>query len=256
MSAASSSWRSLTRMPRRTAQLGVLGEVGVVEAGLPDVHLDRPLLLGDLAELRCCSSSTWVIGMLVLHGGGELGEVLAEAAVAGDRDDRPVGRGGPRAHGGREAEADRAEVARHQHRLAACTRSSGRTSRCCCRRRRRSPRRRAPARLSASNTAAELTPRPRSSASRRAFSARQIAHRAATSGRWSTRSASRASASVRRRAGAAVTPTSPSTGHGDRVEAAERHRVEVDLDDRLVGGDAGVVRERRPEHDAAGRTRS
>ena len=99
----------------------------------------------------------------VLHRGRELGEVLAEAAVAGDGHDRAVGRGGPRAHRGGEAEADRAEVARHQHRLARCTRSSGRTSTCCCRRRPRSPRRRGRGAVSASNTAADATPSPRSS---------------------------------------------------------------------------------------------
>ena len=33
------------------------------------------------------------------------------------------------------------------------------------------------------------------------------------------------------------------------MEAAERHRVEVDLHDRLVGADPGVVRERHTEGD-------
>ena len=61
----------------------------------------------------------------------------------------------------------------------------------------------------ASNTAAALTPRPRSSSIRRCFSARQMAHRAATSARWSTRSAPGATAARRARA---VTPTWPSTG--------------------------------------------
>ena len=37
--------------------------------------------------------------------------------------------------------------------------------------------------------------------------------------------------------------------HLDRVEATDCHRVVVDLDDRLVGGDAGVVRERCAQHD-------
>ena len=126
----------------RAAQPCVLGEVRVVQRGLPHVPFRGALFLGDLAELRVVEQHVRD-GHVVLHRGVELGEVLAEAAVAGDRDDRPVGRGGPRAHRGGEAEADRAEVARHQHVLAACTRSSGRTNRCCCRRRRRSPRCRA-----------------------------------------------------------------------------------------------------------------
>jgi hypothetical protein len=37
--------------------------------------------------------------------------------------------------------------------------------------------------------------------------------------------------------------------HLDRVEPAQRHRVEVDLDDCLVGGDAGVLGEGGPEGD-------
>ena len=49
----------------------------------------------------------------------------------------------------------------------------------------------------------------------------------------------------------------PARGHGDvaehrhrdRVEAAERVGIGVDLHDRLVRRDAGVVRERRAEHD-------
>ena len=37
--------------------------------------------------------------------------------------------------------------------------------------------------------------------------------------------------------------------HGDRVKATDRHRIVVDLDDRLVGRDAGVVREGSAEDD-------
>ena len=183
----------------------------------------------------------------VLHRGGELGEVLAEAAVAGDGDDRAVGRGRPRAHRRREPEADRAQVARHQHRLAGCTRSSGRTSRCCCRRRPRSPRRRARGR-SARRTARPTRRRGRGRRpARRAFSARQIAQRSATSARWSTRSARR-----RSRVGAAagaVTPTSPSTG---TVTGWKRPSAIGSKSTWMIGlydGDAGVVRERRAEHD-------
>ena len=35
----------------------------------------------------------------------------------------------------------------------------------------------------------------------------------------------------------------------DGMEPAERHRVGVDLDERLVFGDASVVRKARAEHD-------
>jgi|tagenome__1003787_1003787.scaffolds.fasta_scaffold16442976_1 hypothetical protein len=45
----------------------------------------------------------------MLDGGGDLGEVLTEAAVAGDRDDGPVRVGAPSSHGGRVTEADGAE---------------------------------------------------------------------------------------------------------------------------------------------------
>jgi len=45
-------------------------------------------------------SSTCVMFMSYFTAVVNLGEVLAEAAVAGDRDNRPIGRGGPRAHRG------------------------------------------------------------------------------------------------------------------------------------------------------------
>jgi hypothetical protein len=49
---------------------------------------------------------------------GELGGILAEAAVPGDGDDGPAGCGRPGAQCGRIAEPDRPEIARHQDRLA------------------------------------------------------------------------------------------------------------------------------------------
>ena len=113
---------------------------------------------------------------------------------------------------------------------------------------------RAGARDSASNTAAADTPRPRSSATRRAFSARQIAHRSATSGalvRRRRRSAERVGQSA-----ATVSAASPSTSTVTGVEPADRGRVVVDLHDRLVRRDAGVVGERGARPRSAGRTRS
>jgi hypothetical protein len=65
------------------------------------------------------SSSTCLTPNAVFHGGGELGGVLAEAAIPGDGDDGPARSGRPGAEGGGIAEPDRPEVARHQHRLAA-----------------------------------------------------------------------------------------------------------------------------------------
>ena len=115
---ASSSWsRSVTRTSVGAAQLRVRRELGVVQRGLPHVPFRRALFLGDLAELRVVEQHVRDVH-LVLHRGGDLGEVLTEAAVAGDGHDRTIGRGRPRTHRGREPEADRAEIARHQDVLA------------------------------------------------------------------------------------------------------------------------------------------
>ena len=99
----------------------------------------------------------------------------------------PVGCRRPGAHRGGVAEADRAEVAGHQHRLARRTRSSGRTSRRGCRRRRRSRRRSGTCSAERrEHRGARSRPGRGRRRARRAFSARQIAHRSATSARWST----------------------------------------------------------------------
>ena len=103
---------------RRSAQLGVGGEVGVDQRGLPDVELGGALLLGDLAE-RAVVEQHVADRDAVLHRRGELGQVLAETAVAADDHERPCRVGGPGAQRRRQPEADRAEVARHQHRLVA-----------------------------------------------------------------------------------------------------------------------------------------
>ena len=123
----------------------------------------------------------------VLDRGGQLGGVLAEAAVAGDRDDRPGRRrAGPRPERGRVAEADRAEVAGHQHRLARRLEVAA-------------ERVGVVADVDGDDRVGGQVPRQRVEhgggrhargrgrrPTRRAFSARQIAHRAATSARWST----------------------------------------------------------------------
>src|SRR5438309_70384 len=97
----------------------------------------------------------------------------------------------------------------------------------------------------ASNTSADPMPMPASSARRRAFSWRQMPHRSATSGRWSMHSGSGGGVGQQPGGHADVAEH----GNLDRVEPTQGHRVEVDLYDRLVAGDAGVVRERGPEGD-------
>ena len=72
--------------------LADLGQLAVVEQDMGDVHV-------------------------VLHGSGEVGEVLAETAVTGHRDDGPIRGRCPGAHGGGKTETDRAEISRHEHRL-------------------------------------------------------------------------------------------------------------------------------------------
>ena len=117
-SSAASSLRGVGHPDsERTADLGVLREVGVVQRGLPDVPVAGALLLGDLAELAVVEQHVRDLHA-VLDSGQQLGHVLREPAVAGDGEDRPVRRGGPRADRGRVAEPDRAEVAGHQDRLA------------------------------------------------------------------------------------------------------------------------------------------
>jgi hypothetical protein len=105
------------------AQVGEGGEIGVVQAGLPHVVLGGSLLLADLAEYTVVEQHV-ANRNRVLHGGGELGEILPESAVAGHRHDRgrrtsccPGSCPGPERT--RIAEPDRAEVARHQHALPA-----------------------------------------------------------------------------------------------------------------------------------------
>src|SRR4051794_1231729 len=100
---------------------------------------------------------------------------------------------------------------------------------------------------SEANRAADETPSPRSSVTRRAFSSSQIARLVDTSARWSTgfegRAAARSSLARRR----AVTAMSPSTGTVTEWNRPSASGSLLDLHDRLVGRDAGMVRERRPE---------
>jgi hypothetical protein len=57
-------------------------------------------------------------GYAVLNRRGQLGQILAEPAIAGHRDDRPRRVRGPRAQRGGVAKSDGAEVAGHQHGLS------------------------------------------------------------------------------------------------------------------------------------------
>ena len=98
-------------------ELGIGGEVGVVEGGLPDVPFGGALLAGDFPQLAVVDEDE-LDGHVVFDGGGEFGEVLAEAAIAGDGENGPFRSGGPGPHGGGKGEADRAEVAGHENVLA------------------------------------------------------------------------------------------------------------------------------------------
>ena len=174
---------------------------------------------------RCCSTSTCVIGMPYFTAvvssarywpkppSPLIGDDLAAASGAAAH--------APIAAGYREA--DRAEVARHQHGLAACIRSSGRTSTCCCRRRPRSPRRRARRRAAPRTRAADADAAP-VGRRRRAEPSRfarpdQRARR--PSARWSIAFDAPASRGSRKQAGGHVR-CRPSTGTVDRMELAER----------------------------------
>src|SRR3954468_14045896 len=100
-----------------SAEPGEVGPVGVDQRRLPDREVARHLLLADLSQPVVVEQHMLDRGP-VLDGGGELHGVLAEAAVTGDRYHGPPGVRCPGTQGGRVAETDRAEVARHQHRLA------------------------------------------------------------------------------------------------------------------------------------------
>ncbi len=98
-------------------------EVGVDEVRLPHRADGAELLPADLGQLAVVQHD---VGEreAVLHRGGEVGQVLAEAAVAGDRHhlaaaDPCPAHAPPTRRWPPAAEADRAEVARHQHVLAA-----------------------------------------------------------------------------------------------------------------------------------------
>src|SRR3954451_10779112 len=99
-----------------TAEPGVLGEVGVDQRGLPHRVRAGQLFLADLAEHPVVEQHV-LDRDPVLDRGRQLGQVLADPAVTGHRDDRSGRIGGPGTHRRRVAEADRAEVARHEHRL-------------------------------------------------------------------------------------------------------------------------------------------
>ena len=107
--------RRSTRMPERAAELGVRGEVRVVQrrsATRPTRRRAAPWRSCRAAPL---SSSTWVMSMPCLTA-------VVSSARYWPKPPSPVtatigrlGRGGPGAHRRREAEADRAEVAGHEH---------------------------------------------------------------------------------------------------------------------------------------------
>ena len=118
---------------RRTA--GVLRPVRVVQRGLPHRAVAGPLLLADLAEAVVVEQHV-LDRDAVLHRGRQLGDVLAEAAVAGDGDDRAAGCGGPRAERGRDSRSRSSRGSPTSAPAGPRTPGSGRASRRGCRRRR------------------------------------------------------------------------------------------------------------------------
>ena len=214
---AASSWsRWVTLMPRGAAQLGVRRPVGVGQRGVPDRVVGGELLLADLAE-RVVVEQHVLDRDAVLDGGGQLHGVLAEAAVAGHRDDR-AGRGRRPRRPSRPGSRSRSSRGSPTSAPAApSTRGSGRASRRGCRRRRRRRRPRAGARTARRTRRPPRRRGPRSSAARRAFSARQIAQRSATSARWSS-----ASAAGRRTAAASAGTTSAASPSRSAVTASNR----------------------------------
>ena len=100
-------------------KLGEGGEVRIVKAGLSDRPLSSPLFFADLAQLAVVENDVGDVHV-VLDRRGQLHGVLAESTVSGHTHDGPaVTHSRPRADGRRESEPDRAQVARHQHVLVA-----------------------------------------------------------------------------------------------------------------------------------------
>ena len=106
--------------PHRPALAGVGGEGRVHQGRLPHVPMPRALLLADLAQLAVVEDDVGHVHP-VLHQGGEVRQVLPQAAVPGHRDDlaaREPGvaplRGRPGADRGGQREPDGSEVAGHQ----------------------------------------------------------------------------------------------------------------------------------------------
>ena len=158
--------------------------------------------------------------MPYLHGRGQLRHVLAEAAVAGDRDDRalagrPPRRRSPPGIRSRSSRGSRTSAPAGRLGLEVAAEASRRG----CRRPRRSRRRRAACSDSAAKTAALATPRRGRRRARLCFSARHISQRAATSvalvGGVLGARAERGDQRARRDAGVAE------QRHGDRVEPAD-----------------------------------
>ena len=183
--------------------------------------------------------------------GGELHRVLPEPAVAGNRDHLPpgiragIGDGCPRAHRRGEREADRAQVARHEHRLPIDFEVPAERVRVVAdvdtdhrivgdmASESVEQRRRADSRATVVGDARALLGAP--DLPPLGDIGTLVDHRDHL---WKRRR-------DRRRGHTDITQH----GHVDGVEAAERHRIVVDLDRRLVGRDAGVVRERRTPDD-------
>ena len=226
----------------RTA--GVGGEVGVVQGGLPHVEVLGPLLLGDLAEHRVVDEHVGDVHP-VLHGGGQLGRGTGRShrrrsprrsAGRARRPTRPWRRG-TRSRSSRGSPTS-APTAR-------CTRSTDRTSTRCCRRRLRS--------TASSGNMAGHGREDRGRAHTRASVVGQPPLLLGPPDRPPLGDVGPLVDRLRRRRQRLREQSRSDTDvaehrHGHRMEATERHGIEVDLHDRLVVGDARVIRERRAEH--------
>ena len=107
---------SLDQFTHAAAGAGKAGKTRIDQAGLPDFKLGGLLFLGDFTQFGIVHQDVSDVHA-VFDGRGEFHRILAEAAIARDRNNlaaliMPLFlRRRPGAHGRREREADGAEIA-------------------------------------------------------------------------------------------------------------------------------------------------
>ena len=221
------------------------GEVGVDEGCLPHRADLRHLLAADLAELRIVEHDVGHVHV-VLDQCGDLGEILSQPAVAGDRDDRPsASGGGPGTERRRKGESDRSEVPRHENvlvRTALEVVAEGIGVVADVNRKDRIPGYHLAHHLEhgcgmeaaplVGQTGTTLLLLPPPLPPRRKISPDVGSVDLGDDGQ---------------QLGDGSFDLAPQ-GDVDRMELAERHPIEVHLDGRLVARDPGVIGERRPQH--------